>query len=165
MTGGDDENGLDFKRLSELQREHRIEIWENVQKIRTTPGHEEIFLLETAPQQGVRMSRILDGEYRLSLKDSMTYKTFDDSIGVSGAWTNVLYEGTRVEWKERPVWQIPFRSLLPKKSNNLLVAGRCFSFEQDLFQDARIIGTCLVTGHGAGAGYPFHPDGGRCLPR
>jgi hypothetical protein len=30
------------------------------------------------------------------------------------------------------------------------VAGRCFSFEQDLFQDARIIGTCLITGHGAG---------------
>jgi hypothetical protein len=32
------------------------------------------------------------------------------------------------------------------------VAGRCFSFEEALFQDARIIGTCLVTGHGAGAG-------------
>jgi len=152
MSGGDYEDGLDFKRLSELQREQRIEIWENVQKIRATPGHEEIFLLETAPQPGVRISRILDGEYRLSLKDSMTYKNFNDSIGVSGAWTTVLYEGRRFEWSERPVWQIPFRSLLPKKSNNLLVAGRCFSFEQALFQDARIIGTCLVTGHGAGAG-------------
>jgi hypothetical protein len=152
MTGGDYEDALDFKRLSELQTQHRIEIWENVQKIRATPGYEEVFLLETAPQQGVRISRILDGEYRLTLKDSMTYRNFDDSIGVSGAWISVLYEGKRIEWKERPVWQIPFRSLLPKKTKNLMVAGRCFSFEEDLFQDTRIIGTCLVTGHGAGAG-------------
>jgi hypothetical protein len=34
---------------------------------------------------------------------------------------------------------------------NLLVAGRCFCFERELVEDARIIGTCLVTGHGAGA--------------
>jgi hypothetical protein len=160
---GDEEDGLDFKRLSELQREHRIEIWENVQKIRTTPGHEEVFLLETAPQQGVRMSRILDGEYQLSLKDSMTYKRFEDSIGVSGAWTNVLYEGRRIETDDRPVWQIPFRSLLPKKSNNLLVAGRCFSFEEALFQDARIIGTCLITGHGAGAGAALAASSGNSV--
>jgi len=152
MTGGDYENGLDFKRLSELQREHRIRIWETVENIRATPGYEEVFLLDTAPQQGVRMSRILDGQYQLTLKDSMTYQSFDDAIGTSGAWINVMYEGKRIESKKRPVWQIPFRSLVPKLTHNLLVAGRCFSFEEDLFQDARIIGTCLVTGHGAGAG-------------
>jgi len=152
MTGGDYENGLDFKRLSELQREHRIRIWKKVQNIRATPGHEDVFLLDTAPQQGVRMSRILDGEYQLTFKDSMTYKKFDDVIGTSGAWINVMYDGKRVDWNKRPIWQIPFRSLVPKKTHNLLVAGRCFSFEEDLFQDARIIATCLVTGHGAGAG-------------
>jgi hypothetical protein len=152
MTGGEYEDALDFKRLSELQTRHRIEIWEKVQKIRNTPGHEEVFLLDTAPQQGVRMSRILDGMYRLTLKDSMTYKRFKDSIGLSGAWISVLYEGRRVEWKQRPIWQIPFGALVPRKTDNLLVAGRCFSFEEALFQDTRIIGTCLVTGHGAGAG-------------
>jgi hypothetical protein len=152
MTGGPYEDGLDFKRLSELQTQHRIEIWEQVQQIRQTPGHEEVFLLDTAPQQGVRMSRILDGTYCLTFRDSMTYRSFPDSIGLSGAWIAVLYEGTRVEWNKRPVWQIPYRSLVPKNTHNLLVAGRCFSFEEALFQDARIIGTCLVTGHGAGAG-------------
>jgi hypothetical protein len=151
MTGGDYENALDFKRLSELQRKHRIEIWENVQRIRAIPGHEELFLLETAPQQGVRMSRILDGEYRLTLKDSMTYERFSDSVGLSGAWTNVLYDGKSYTPDQRPVWQIPYRSLVPKQNHNLLAAGRCFSFEEALFQDARIIGTCLVTGHAAGA--------------
>ncbi|MEZ5069445.1 MAG: FAD-dependent oxidoreductase [Bacteroidales bacterium] len=152
MTGGPHEDALDFRKLSALQRQHRIDIWEQVQEIRSTPGHEEVFLLDTAPQQGVRMSRVLDGMYRLSLKDSMTYRRFDDAIGISGGWTSVLYEGRRTTWDKRPLWQIPFRSLVPKNTRNLLVGGRCFSFEEDLFQDARIIGTCLITGHGAGAG-------------
>ncbi|NLB26376.1 MAG: FAD-dependent oxidoreductase, partial [Bacteroidales bacterium] len=39
----------------------------------------------------------------------------------------------------------------PKKTENLLVAGRCFCFEDKLVEDTRIIGTCLVTGQGAGA--------------
>ena len=150
MTGGEYEDALDLKRLSQLQQEHRLEIWDNVQKIRSTPGYEDVFLLDTAAQQGVRMSRILKGEYQLTLDDSMTYQTFDDVIGISGGWISVLYEGKRIQWDERPIWQIPYRALLPLKSQNLLVAGRCFSFEQDLFQDARIIGTCLITGHGAG---------------
>lgn len=152
MTGRSYEDALNFKRLSELQTAHRIEIWGKVQQIRKIPGHEQVFLLDTAPQQGVRMSRILDGTYRLTFRDSMTYQTFSDSIGLSGAWISVLYDGKRIEWDKRPLWQIPFRSLVPKKTHNLLVAGRCFSFEEALFQDARIIGTCLVTGHGAGAG-------------
>jgi hypothetical protein len=96
------------------------------------------------------MSRILDGEYRLTLEDSMTYRSFDDVIGLSGSWTSVLYKGKKITSAERPFWQIPYRSLLPKKTENLLVAGRCFCFERDLVEDGRIIGTCLVTGHGAG---------------
>ncbi len=152
MVGGDYEDALDFRRLSELQQQHRIEIWEGVQEIRSTPGYEEVFLLDTAAQQGVRMSRILKGKYRLTLDDSMTFKSFDDNIGISGAWTSLLYQSRRVPMDERPLWQIPYRALLPQKTKNLLVAGRCFSFEQDLFQDARIIGTCLITGHGAGVG-------------
>ena len=63
----------------------------------------------------------------------------------------MLYKGKRVSRAERPYWQIPYRSLLPKTIDNLLVAGRCFCFERELAEDTRIIGTCLITGHGAGA--------------
>ena len=96
------------------------------------------------------MSRILDGEYSLTLEDSMTYRTFDDAIGVSGAWTSVLWGGRKVPEEERPLWQIPYRSLVPKRTKNLLAAGRCFSFERALVEDARVIGACLITGHAAG---------------
>ena len=151
MHGEDDQNGLDLYTLSELQQKYRIQIWENTQKIRSTPGYEQVFLLDTASQIGVRISRILDGEYRLTLEDSMTFKRFDDVIGISGAWCAMLYKGRKVPVNERPLWQIPYRSLLPKKTRNLIVSGRCFCFERELVEDTRIIGTCLVTGHAAGA--------------
>ncbi len=151
MGGEQDQNGIDLYTLSELQRKYRIQIWESARRIRSTPGYEEVYLLDTAPQLGVRMSRILRGEYTLTLADSMTYRTFDDVIGICGAWTTVEYNGQKISPKNRPLWQIPYRSLLPKKTRNLLVAGRCFSFEAKLVEDARIIGACLVTGQAAGA--------------
>ncbi len=151
MIGKKEQDGVDMLNLSQLQLDYRREIWESVQKIRQTPGHEEVFLLDTASQLGVRMSRILEGEYKLTLEDTMTNKSFDDVIGISGAWTTMLYKGKKVSREERPMWQIPYRSLVPKKTENLLVAGRCFCFERELAEDTRIIGTCLVTGHGAGA--------------
>jgi FAD dependent oxidoreductase len=150
MSGNEHNDALDFKKLSELQQQHRIDIWNNVQEIKSTPGYEEVFLLDTAAQQGVRMSRFLRGEYQLTLEDSMSYKSFKDVIGIVGGWTSFLYNGKKVDGGRRPQWQIPYRSLVPKKTENLLVAGRCFSFTKDLFQDARIIGTCLVTGHASG---------------
>ena len=151
MQGRRDQNGVDVLNLSKLQMDYRKEIWEKTQRIRSTPGFEEVFLVDTASQMGVRMSRILDGEYRLTLEDTMTFKAFPDVIGISGAWTTMMYRGRAVKAEERPYWQIPYRSLLPRSTENLIVAGRCFCFERDLVEDTRIIGTCLVTGHGAGA--------------
>jgi len=151
MHGKDNQNGIDLYTLSDLQQKYRIDVWERVEKLKKMPGYEDVFLLDTAAQIGVRASRILDGDYQLTLKDTMTYKEFDDVIGISGAWTSMLYDGKRVSTRERPWWQIPYRALLPKKTKNLLAAGRCFSFEKKLVEDARIIGTCIITGHGAGA--------------
>ncbi len=151
MHGLDDQDGTDVRTLSKLQLQYRKEIWESVSRIRSTPGCEDVFLLDTASQMGVRMSRMVEGEYKLTLEDTMTFRSFSDVIGISGAWTTMLYKGRKVAPDARPYWQIPYRSLVPKTTDNLLVAGRCFCFERDLVEDTRIIGTCLVNGHGAGA--------------
>lgn len=151
MHGETEQSGTDMLNLSRLQQKYRKQIWKNTEEIRKQPGYEQVYLLDTASQLGVRASRILDGEYRLTLEDTMTFKSFDDAIGVSGAWTTIMYKGQPVARNDRPYWQIPYRSLLPKKTDNLIVAGRCFCFEKALIEDTRIIGTCLITGHGAGA--------------
>lgn len=152
MVTGEKEDALDAWNLSKLQQQYRLDIWEKFKKIKQTPGYEKLFILDTASQLGIRMSRILKGEYTLTQEESMTHKSFEDSIGVSGAWTSIMYKGHKVNWNKRPKWQIPYRALLPRKTDNLLVAGRCFSFEPALYQDTRVIGTCLITGHAAGAG-------------
>ncbi len=150
MHGKDNQDGTDALTLSNLQIEYRQQIWKDYKKMKQTPGYEDIYILDTASQLGVRMSRILDAEYKLTIEDTMTYKKFNDVIGISGAWTTMLYKGQKVGVNDRPLWQIPLRSLIPKKTDGLIVAGRCFCFEKELVEDTRIIGTCLITGHGAG---------------
>lgn len=151
MRGEDGSDGLDIVTLSRLTMEGRRAIWEKVRKIKQTPGCEDIFLLDTASQTGVRVTRILKGQYELTLDDSFTFKKFPDVIGVCGAWREMSYQGGIVPRAERPLWQIPLRSLIPLKTANLAVAGRCFSYEKDLAEDARIIGAALLTGQAAGA--------------
>ena len=80
----------------------------------------------------------------------MKYTEYDDCIGYSGGDSSITYMNGTMKGSDRPIWQIPYRSLTPKRVHNLLVAGRCFGFDEALNYDAREIGTCLVTGQAAG---------------
>jgi hypothetical protein len=73
------------------------------------------------------------GEYRLSKADWDARTMFPDHIGFA-------YESK----------SIPYRSILPKKVENLLVGGRCVSFERDILDPMRLIPPCMVTGYAAG---------------
>lgn len=150
MVGERNQDGLDVFNLSRLQVKYRKEIFEKVEAIKKKPGYEEVFLLDTASQLGVRVTRVLEAMHTVTLEDSMNYKHYDDVIGLSGASDSVNYNAQKVVPAKRPVWQIPYRALLPKNTQNLLVAGRCFSFDDGLAWDAREIGTCFVTGQAAG---------------
>ena len=151
MFGQKDCDGLDLHTLTRVAIQSRREIWEKIQALKRIPGCEPLFLLDTASQTGVRVTRMLHGLYTLTLDDSFTFKTFTDVIGVCGAWRDIQYRGELVPRARRPLWHIPLRSLLPCNTCNLLVAGRCFSYQPDLAEDARIIGAALLTGHAAGA--------------
>ncbi len=150
MHGIDDQDGLDVLNLSRLQIELRKTMWERTQELRKRDGGENIFLLETPPQTGVRITRILNAMSNVTLEDSMNYKSYNDAIGMSGGSAPIMYKGQKVKTKDRPAWQIPYSSLIPKTCPNLIVGGRCFGFDKDLSYDAREIGTCLVTGQAAG---------------
>lgn len=144
------EDGLDVFRVSELQREHRIGVWERISKLREDEECKDVYLMEMAPVTGVRVTRVLDSLHNVTLEESMTWTEFDDVVGMSGACDPILYKGGTVPPRERPVWQIPYRSLLPRETENLFVAGRCFGYDQGITWDAREISTCMVTGEAAG---------------
>jgi hypothetical protein len=128
----------------------REQMWKKTQALRAREGGDGIFLLETPPQIGVRVTRVLNPVKPVTLEESMHYTTYKDSIGMSGGSAPIMYQGRKIMTKERPYWQIPYSSITPKNCPNLLVGGRCFGYDDELSYDAREIGTCLVTGQAAG---------------
>jgi len=137
---GPDADGLDVAELTKLELNARRLIWKNVQKVRQTPGYERVYLMETAPQLGVRITRVLSGQHTLKMSDVNAGTRFPDVVAVGGAWNADHHE-----------WQIPYRALLPKNVENVLAAGRCISGETRMSDLIRVIPNCFITGHAAGA--------------
>ena len=131
-------DGLDVHDLTALELKHRIALWKNIELVRKKPGDESAFLLETAPQMGVRLTRLLDGATSLTSEMTTRQKTYDEVIGYSGTYAN------------NPEFQIPYGTLVPVTMENLLVAGRCISTDFKVADTTRLIPVCWVTGQAAG---------------
>ena len=124
------------------------------------PGFSDAYVLDIAPQIGIRETRRLLGEYMLTADDVLSCADFDDSIGVNG-WPLEKHVAGDVKWEWPPIPesrgfnQLPYRMLLPKRTtangaDNLLVAGRCASMTHDGQSAARVTGACFVMGQAAG---------------
>lgn len=150
MRGESNEDGLNVFNQTRLELLMRKRMWEQTQELKASTGRDDIFLLETPSLLGVRITRVLKGKGRVTFEGAVSRKEYDDVIGYSGAQDNVVYNGVTYRPHERPIWQIPYSALLPQRCPNLLVAGRCISFDEGLNYDAREVGTCFVTGQAAG---------------
>jgi ribulose 1,5-bisphosphate synthetase/thiazole synthase len=138
MTGPE-VDGLDVATLTRMEMSHRRFIWTNLQKTRRIPGYERLYLVETAPQLGVRITRVLHGLKTVTLDDLKAGTRFEDVIGVGGS-----------ESGNHGEWQIPYGALVPRNVENILAAGRCISAEIRMADLVRLIPNCFVTGHAAG---------------
>ena len=134
-----DGDGLDVAWLTHCECAHREAIWKRLQKVRALPGCEKASLVETAPQLGVRVSRVLDGVERITFDGFMARKHFDDCIGFGGADSG-----------DHHAWEIPLGALVPQTIENLLTAGRSASFDTKMTDFVRLIPNCWVSGQGAG---------------
>jgi hypothetical protein len=139
---GPSTDGLDIGELSRLEVEHRRSIWKRLEKIRQTPGADNVFLLQTAPQIGVRITRLLTGTRRMTDQEARSGQRGPDTIAIGGTY------GAGVK---NPGFAIPYGALVPKRIDNLLAAGRCLDVDTPMVEDMRLIATCLLTGHAAGA--------------
>lgn len=157
-------DGLDIFKVSELQQKHRLQVWDLVQNLKKDPECKDAYLMEVAPVTGVRVTRVLDSLHNVTLEDSMEWAAYPDVIGMAGVCDPFDYKGRRIERKDRPIWQIPYRSLIPKETQNLLVCGRCFGYDQGITWDAREISTCMVTGQAAGTAAAM-AVAGRCAAK
>jgi glycine/D-amino acid oxidase-like deaminating enzyme len=92
------------------------------------PGFEKAFVVDTAPQIGVRQTRLLQGEYVMTKDDVVQRRHFQDSVA-----------------RGRDYYY-PYRSLVPTNVDQLLVAGRHYSATSDAQKSSREIPPCMAMG-------------------
>ncbi|MGI6296303.1 MAG: FAD-dependent oxidoreductase [Armatimonadota bacterium] len=119
------------------------------------PGFENAHLQMTAAQIGIRESRRVVGEYMLTADDLLSTRNFDDCIA-RGSYPVDIHDpdgGGTVLKHLAPgeSYQIPYRSLVPKKIDNLLIAGRPISSTHEAHSAIRVMPIAAAIGEAAGA--------------
>jgi hypothetical protein len=122
------------------------------------PAFRDAYFMEAYPWIGVRESRRILGQHVLSEDDLMKARRFDDAIA-TGCWyldlhPNKTVAGSANDFDPKKVqpepYDIPYRSLLPQKIENLLVAGRCHSATRGAHASTRVTVTAMAMGEAAG---------------
>ena len=150
-----DRNPLDPQELSKAENEARKQVGELVEFFReNAEGFENCILLQTAPQIGIRESRRIKGRYKLTGEDIIKCVKFYDSIA-RGCYGIDIHsptgEGTVIKHiSEGGYYTIPYRSIIPEKTNNLLVAGRPISASHEAHSAMRVMPICANIGESAG---------------
>lgn len=120
--------------LTRAENEARSVAMERLQWLKANAdGCENAYLALSAPQFGVRDTRLIRGEHVVTEEEMATGMVFRDHIGF-------VREGKSV----------PYRSLVPLGVDNLLVGGRCISQDHNAVETTRAIPPCMVTGLAAG---------------
>ena len=147
-------NGLEVKDVTRMEYEIMIEAKNMVEKLKNNvPGFENAFVLDT-PRAGVRESRHIVGEYRLNIVDILNRVEFPDAIGKGSHPIDVGPLPGEVKNFVRPeewAFDIPYRCMVPKNIDNLLVAGKCVSATREAYGCIRPTAQCMVLGEAAGA--------------
>ena len=117
------------------------------------PGYEHASLVALGTQIGVRETRRVHGDARLTREDVLSARRFDDAIGLCGAPIEDHHAGSDTAWQYLPNGEavgIPYRTLLVRDAANVLVAGRCFSATHDAHASVRSMAQCMAMGQAAG---------------
>jgi hypothetical protein len=140
-------DGTNVETLTKAEIDARLKLWDDVQALRKKSG-ESIYLSQTATTIGVRETRRVIGEYTVTEQDAIAGTRFPDVIAIS---SNPMpeYHGQRYFFKHEG-FDIPYRSLVPKKVEGLVLSGRCISCEQGPFQSARSMAPAMAVGHASG---------------
>jgi hypothetical protein len=119
------------------------------------PGFANAKIVATAPKIGLRESRRVTGDYIFTTDDFNAARKFPDGIGAN-AWplevvtaagrTFTYIPGTAMD----QFYTIPYRCLLPKKVENVIMAGRFMSGTHTALASYRVMGPAMVMGHAAG---------------
>lgn len=133
--------------------------------VKRIPGMEDAFLIDMAPQIGVRDSRRIVGDYTLNRDDIFDGREFEDEIALKvyrgpnlKGWVRHKPDGSEGhkghDLTEMPISVVllglPYRCLLPAGIENLIVSGKTVSFDNEAHQRVRLMPECIAMGEAAG---------------
>lgn len=115
-------------------------------------GMEKTIFLDVAPVLGVRETRRIEGDYVLTESDVRSEARFHDAIGLSNAPLDIHEPGGEggAMIGVNSGYGIPYRCLLPRGVEGLLIAGRCLSVDSGAFASTRNTPACAITAQAAG---------------
>lgn len=146
-------NGLEVREVTLSEYQVMIKAREIVVELKNSvPGFENAFVLDT-PRAGIRETRHIVGEYRLNIVDVLNRVKFPDTIGKGSHPIDVHPVPAEVKNMAKPEewsFDIPYRCMVPKNIDNLLVAGRCASSTREGYGCIRPTAQCMVLGEAAG---------------
>ena len=149
-------DGTSAADLTTAEIEGRRQVGELMRFFRTwLPGFEHVELLDTAATMGVRETRRIVGEYTLAIGDLQSGREFDDTVVLCGYPVDIHSPtdaggGTTGEIEIANVYRIPYRTMVPKEMDGLLVAGRCISADHQALGAVRVMPPAFALGEAAG---------------
>jgi hypothetical protein len=147
-------NATDPEVLTRVEMEGRRQALEYARfLVDRVPGYEHASLAALSSQIGLRETRRVFGDYRVTREDVLSARQFDDQIGLCGAPIEDHIPGKTTKWEYLPEGAavgIPYRSLVVRDSSNVLAPGRCFSAPHDAQASIRSMAQCMAMGHAAG---------------
>jgi len=139
-------DGLDVEALSAAETELRGRMFEIAEMFRkNVAGCAQCYVAGPAPAVGQRRARAIRCEYELTEEDCTTGRQFEDQIGCFG-FIDHPYQRVR----QAGAYGIPYRALVPRGVDNLLIAGRMMTVELVAHNSTRNTVCCLVCGQAAG---------------
>lgn len=148
-------DGTDVFDLTKGEKEGRKQVMMMAKFLQTTiPGFEKASISAVGSQIGIRETRRISGEYSLTIEDVITGKKYYDTIALSG-YPIDIHDPTGKGVQANDIegdgsYGIPYRCLIPKGIDNLLVAGRCISTTHEALATTRLTPSCMATGQAAG---------------
>lgn len=148
-------NPIDPFEISKAEIIARRQVAEMVQFFKeVSKSFEKSSIISIATHIGVRESRKLKGVHILTADEIKSCVDFEDTIALGNYEIDIHNPtGTGTElyyFKDNEYYKIPYRSLLPKEYENMLVAGRCLSATHEAHSAVRILPICASLGEAAG---------------
>jgi len=151
IQGNVEINPLDPKALTHAEVQGMRGALDHLKHLRATvPGFEDAFVVAQS-HLGVRETRRIVADYMISIDDLKRQARFEDVVALNCRGLDYHLKGTVFKWSRLVGHHdIPLRALIPRRLENLLVAGRCIGCDHLSQASLRGAATCMATGHAAG---------------